>query len=262
MPELVSPVNTTAQMHQDIFHQIHRDLPREGPGDPTSTARALALLTDLPHNPALLDIGCGPGTHTIHLAKSTAGKVVALDSNPYFLDVLDDRALAEGVAEQITTVKGSMFDLALPQNEFDVIWAEGSIFIIGFERGLKEWKRVLKNNGYLAATHLSWLCTDIPDEPKAFWAKEYPAITSIAENLEIIRQAGYVEVGHFTLPETAWWVDYYTPLEERLKGLKQQWATDSVALKVIADTQMEIDLYREYSDSYGYVFYIMRKPGT
>ena len=35
-------------MLDDAFWAIHSDLPREGPGDNASTARALSAMTDLP----------------------------------------------------------------------------------------------------------------------------------------------------------------------------------------------------------------------
>lgn len=48
-----------------------------------------------------------------------------------------------------------MFEIREPSKSLDVIWAEGSIYIIGFERGLREWGRFLKDGGYLGVTHLS-----------------------------------------------------------------------------------------------------------
>ncbi len=33
----------------------------------------------------------------------------------------------------------------------------------------------------------------------------------------MIRACDYEVLGHFTLPESAWWEPYYQPLEERLR---------------------------------------------
>ncbi|MEZ5335151.1 MAG: hypothetical protein R2741_07905 [Methanolobus sp.] len=38
------------------------------------------------------------------------------------------------------------------KQEFDVIWAEGSIFILGLEKGISYWKQFLKDGGYMALT--------------------------------------------------------------------------------------------------------------
>jgi len=42
-----------------IFFEIYEDLPRQGPGNKTSTHKAFALLADLVAEPRILDIGCG-----------------------------------------------------------------------------------------------------------------------------------------------------------------------------------------------------------
>ena len=51
-----------------LFFEVHAGLPREGPGDRSSTARALDLARPLPAAPQVLDIACGPGAQTIDLA--------------------------------------------------------------------------------------------------------------------------------------------------------------------------------------------------
>lgn len=53
----------------EIFWEVHSGLPREGPGDNKSTRKAYMMLGDLPENPRILDIGCGPGMQTVELAK-------------------------------------------------------------------------------------------------------------------------------------------------------------------------------------------------
>jgi SAM-dependent methyltransferase len=245
---------------RDIFSEIHGDNPREGPGDSISTQRALSMLSDLPPKPHILDVGNGPGMQTIEIAQRVNGDITALDCNPEYLAEVEKRAGQSGVAQKIKTVEGSMFSMPFQDKSFDAIWSEGAIYIIGFREGLDQWKRFLKDNGYLAVTHLSWLKPDPPKEARAFWQEAYPkGINETEENLRIATYSGYQEVGHFTLPESAWWVDYYTPLEQKLLLLREKYKDDPSALKRIGGMQRKIDLYREYSDHYGYVFYVLRK---
>ncbi len=63
----------------EFFWVIHSGLPREGPGDNKSTRKAYRMLKDLPKNPRILDVGCGPGMQTVELAKLSGGQIVALD---------------------------------------------------------------------------------------------------------------------------------------------------------------------------------------
>lgn len=252
-------ISESELIRKEVSDAIHGDNPREGPGNSESTRKAFSMLVSLPSQPSILDVGCGPGMQTIELAKLSGGNITALDYQQRFLDELNTRAKGAGVANQIRTAQGSMFELPFAADSFDVIWSEGAIYIIGLEKGLSEWKPLLKDGGYLAASHLSWLKPEIPDEPKQFWAKHYPAIAHVDENLKIATEAGYNNVGHFVLPESAWWDGYYTPIEAKLEKLRERYKGNDVALDRISKTQEEIDLRKNYSDYYGYVFYVLQK---
>jgi len=242
-----------------IFGEIHAGLPRQGPGNNQSTGRAYAMLGRLPPQPSILDIGCGPGMQTVELAKRSGGEVTGLDVSPSFLAELKARAAAAGLGERIKTIEASMFALGLPEESYDLIWSEGAIYIIGFAKGLEEWRPLLRSGGYLVASHISWLKPDIPVPPKVFWGKNYPAIASMAENLAIAETVGYRAVGHFPLPDEGWWDEYYRPLERNLGRLKEKYRDNREALAAIAQTREEIELFRDYSDCYGYVFYVLQK---
>ena len=243
----------------DLFFEIHSDLPREGPGEAASTRRAFALLGGLPEQRRLLDIGCGPGLQTLELARISAASIVAVDTHQPFLDTLARQAAREGLAERITTLNRSMFALDFEPGSFDVLWSEGAIYIMGFERGLREWQPLLKKGGYLAVTELSWLKPAAPAEITAFWDADYPGMHTVDENLAAIERTGYREIGHFGLPESAWWEDYYTPLEKRIGVLSEKYRGNAEALAFLQESQREIELYRQYSDWYGYVFYVLQK---
>jgi len=245
----------------DLFFEIHSGLPREGPGDDASTARAYALIPGLPPSPKILDIACGPGQQSCVLAKVSGGHVTALDNHPPFLaDLARLKASAgQAVAEKITPVLGDMFALDFPDQSFDLLWSEGAIYIIGFERGLREWKRLLKPGGAIAVTEACWLVEDPPAETWDLWQREYPLIRSVAHNLEAVARCGYRLLGHFTLPQSAWWDQYYTPLQARLPLLRQKYAGNAEMQRLLDANQEEIDIYRKYGHTYGYEFFVMQK---
>ena len=151
-----------------------------------------------------------------------------------------------------------MFAMLFQREAFDVVWAEGAIYALGFDRALTEWRTLLRAKRDSAATHLSWLVTDVPSQPRAFWELNYPAIRHVDENVEICARSGFYVVDRFTLPESAWWIDYYGPMEARIIALREECAGDDEAMAVITAAGEEIDLYRRFSASYGYVFYILR----
>jgi SAM-dependent methyltransferase len=150
-----------------------------------------------------------------------------------------------------------MNHLDLPEQGFDLVWSEGALYQMGFANGLESMKRFLRAGGYLAVTEAVLLKdSELPPEVWDIWRDEYPVITTIENNMELIREAGYALVGHFTLPESDWLDGYYGPMEKRLDLLEPKYAGDRFAMDVIGDSRKEIDDYRKYSDWYGYEFFI------
>ena len=242
----------------ELFFEIHSDLPREGPGDSQSTQKALSLMKDLPVQPFILDIGCGPGKQTMDLIEMTKGRIIAIDNHKPYVDRLNKKASKAGLKNRIHVFYGDMTRPGFKEESFDVIWSEGAIYIMGFENGLKTWKSFLKNGGYVAVTECTWLKPNQPREVQIFFDEEYPDMLDIETNLKVITRSGYDIVDHFTLPEHAWWNDYYHPLEDRIDRLKEKYKDNEEALQCLECECVEIDLYRKYSDTYGYVFYVMR----
>ena len=243
---------------QGIFFEIHQGLPREGPGRNDYTRKAFNMLPSL-DRPQILDIGCGPGGPTMELARVSGGVVIGMDNHQPYLDVLEEKIEKAGFSERVQAKNGSMFTMDFPEESFDIIWAEGSIYIIGFERGLKEWGRFIKPAGFLVVHEMTWLKPDPPKEIFDYWQKMYPGITTIPHNLEIIPQCGYDVLGHFPLPEDAWWEEYYHPLGNRLNQLREKYKDDPEALEILDTEQEEIDLFKKYSEWYGSVFFVMKK---
>ena len=242
----------------NIFFEIHSNLPREGPGANVSTKQAFLTLQDLTAEPRILDVGCGPGMQTIMLAKMSNGKITALDNHQPFLDYLKNQAIKEGVSDRISLVNGDMRDLKFDAKSFDLIWAEGAIFIIGFEKGIRDWRRLLADKGYLVVSELCWLKDNPPEEIREYFAEGYQAIKTIKENLEIVRKANYRLISNFVLPDESWWNNYYTLIASKIPSLRTKYSEDEEALAFLDCEELEMEMFRKYSKYYGYVFYIMQ----
>jgi ubiquinone/menaquinone biosynthesis C-methylase UbiE len=243
----------------EMFFEIHHDLPREGPGGVLSTQIAYSRTRNIPLKPRILDIGCGPGAQTVCLAELSKGEVFAVDNNIAFIEQLKQKVAACNLEKVIHPILADMTNLQFDSESFDLIWAEGSIFIIGVEAGLKAWRPLLKSGGTIAFTEASWLRDDLPREIKDYWLEVYPAIMSIEETISKIEELGYGFIEQFVLPESDWWNEYYNPIIEKVPNLRERHKADAEALEVIQMTEKEIDMYRRYSDYYGYVFYIAEK---
>ncbi|WGM89063.1 MAG: class I SAM-dependent methyltransferase [Candidatus Bathyarchaeum tardum] len=242
-----------------VFWEIHSNLPREGPGDNESTKKAFQMLQDLPKNPHIIDIACGPGMQTIQLAKLSEGKIVALDFYQPFLEQLKANAKKEGLDDKIDTINGDMLNLNFENESFDLVWSEGAIYIIGFEKGLREWKHLLSPKGYVVVSEMSWFQPDLPEEIVEFMDMLYPAIKTVEDNLEVAKRIGYDIVNSFVLPQKSWWDNYYNWIEAKLPALKTKYKDNKEVMEHINCEETEIEMFRKYSDYYGYVFYILQK---
>lgn len=243
----------------DYLIEIQYGLERQGPGDNDSTLLALSSLKKLPDEINLLDIGCGPGMQTITLAQNISGKITALDFYEILLNQLKENILKENLEDKISTLHKSMFEMDFRDESFDVIWSEGAIYIYGFKKALKDWNRFIKPNGYMVCSHISWLKKNPPEEIVDYWKNMYEDIQEIEINLAAAQECGYEIINYFNLPDESWWNDYYSPILERLPEFRIKYSNDDTGIKVISDIETEIEMFRKYSEYYGYVFYIMKK---
>jgi ubiquinone/menaquinone biosynthesis C-methylase UbiE len=245
-------------MDEFIISTLFEGLPRQGPGSQACTKEMFSRLPTLPPHPAILDIGCGTGMQTIDLARlSPDAQITAVDLHEPFLDELQQRALAAGLSGHIRTVKASMDALPFPPASYDLLWAEGSIFIIGVEQGLAAWKKLIRPGGYLAFTEAVWFTDSPSEESRVFWQQNYPAIKTAEEVKAIAAHAGYTCVTDFPLLKSAWWDDYYTPLLARIPLLEEKYRDNENARAIIAVMKQEIEMHRHHSSEYGYQFFLL-----
>ncbi len=242
----------------DYFMELYGHLPRAGPGDNESTRNAFAMMQDIPPEPRILDIGCGPGVQTLELARISNGVIVALDLMPQMIARVKKATVEEGIADRIEILQMDMNKMDFESESFDLIWSEGALYLMGFRNGLEKIRRFLKPGGYIAVTEAVWLKIDPPSDAVKLW-KGYPEIGSIEEKLRVIAGQGYQEVGHFVIPESSWTEPYYIPLEKRAEELEPLWKDIPVAMEVIQEARFEIEVFRKHHDFYGYCFFVMRK---
>ncbi|MEM8742455.1 MAG: class I SAM-dependent methyltransferase, partial [Pseudomonadota bacterium] len=86
------------------FFRLHSDLPREGPGDPASAARAIAA-TGLSGPLTVLDLGSGPGAGSLALLEALPeAQITAIDTHAPFLAEAEARVAAAGKSARFRTL--------------------------------------------------------------------------------------------------------------------------------------------------------------
>ena len=248
-------------MNRDsVFYEAFAHMERFGPGSAESTARALQFFPAGRTPLSILDVGCGIGTHTLLLAERfPQADITAIDVSAPHIARLNETASERGLSDRLHGIVMSMFEMTFPDASFDLIWSEGAIYIAGFPNGLRDWRRLLKKDGCLICSEISWLNDHPSAESRAFWEAAYPDMNTIPGKLEQIRDAGYEPTGFFICPVSDWTVHYYDPIEKNLAAMRARHGDSPEAAEVIASLQAEIDLYRRHPDDYSYVFYAMRR---
>jgi len=198
-----------------LLIDLHKRANRQGPGGDAETKIALDLSMVNRSAPLrICDIGCGTGASTLLLARQLNAKITAVDFLNEFLEVLQTRANEAGLSEKISTLSCSMQNLPFEDGEFDIIWSEGAIYNIGFEKGINSWKRHLKFGGLLVVSEITWITDSRPPELQKHWDNEYPEVDVASSKISALERFGYSPIAYFILPEHCWMDNYYKPMQE------------------------------------------------
>ena len=243
----------------DAIIETHVGLERQGPGSPEMTMKALSFLDNHHQFSRVVDLGCGTGGQTMVLAQKITGNITGIDQFPDFINVFNENAKKLNLQERVNGIVGSMDDLSFQKEEFDLIWSEGAIDSIGFEKGLKYWNDFLKKSGYVAVTCPSWFTDERPAEIEKFWNDAGSRLDTIGDNVLIMQRTGYSLVAAFTLPEQCWTENYFSPREAAEKALLEKYTGNKTVEAFIENNRYEVELFSKYKQYYGYVFYIGKK---
>ena len=245
----------------EYLYELFESMPRGGPGNSSSTRRAFEMIPELPEGPFILDIGCGQAVQTLELARIAGGRIVALDNHQPFLDELMKRATKEGLNEKIIPTNMSMMDMDFEDGTFDLIWSEGALYTMGFQKGLRKCFELLKNNAYMAVSEMVLFSSESPEPVMEYLKNEYPPITTVQGNLEMIEDEGFLLKGHFPLEHAAWLENFYEPMEKELSRLEKKYQGNNTASGFFDSMRKEIEMYKKYNQFYGYEFFVIKKQG-
>ncbi len=236
-----------------VFMKVFSGLDWWGPGTQAATLKALAMAPFAPKT--ILEIGCGPGMATMLLAEATDARILATDTDEGALDRLRDRVVAKGLGDRVAVRNVDMAQLPVPEQPWDVIWAEGSAYIIGVERALADWRTLLRPGGVLVFSDMTWRTDTPPEALRAFWASEYPAMTRVSVRLDQAKRAGYRVLGHFEMGREA--MDaYYQPLEAHVAEMQAQLK----GTRVLDDLRAELAAYHACDGIVSFEMVVLQKP--
>lgn len=232
---------------EEAFFALHRDLPREGPGQAEDVHWALYTAA-VPEAARIADLACGPGADTRTLAKARpAARIEAVDRVPHFVEAA--RAAVAPYGDRVVVRQGDMAEVTGP---YDLIWCAGGLYFLGVTEGLGLWRGALAPGGHVA---FSEPC--LPPRPsaaaRAFWA-DYPAISGIGGIRDRVAAAGYRVLGERMVIGAAF-RDYYEPMARRIALLRPD--AEPVLAVVLDENEAEIARWRAAPDDIAYALMVV-----
>jgi SAM-dependent methyltransferase len=185
---------------------------------------------------------------------------VAIDGHAPSIGRLRAVVAQRGLAQRIDAIVGDMAAPQQPPGSFDLIWSEGALYNGGLRNALRVCHDLLRPGGHLAFTDAVWRRENPPPAVKVSFELDYPTMGWLEDDLAAIRDCGFDLVGHFTLPDEAWWDDFYTPMEARIAELRDKYSADAAASAVLEQIAEEPGMHRLHYAVYAYEFFVARRP--
>ena len=231
------------------FFTLHRDLPREGPGEAADVQWALAQIPVLAQVPGrVADLACGPGADLVTLAGALPGATVTgIDAQSHF--VAAAQARVAGFGARVAVRQGDMLD---PGGPYDLIWCAGAIYMPGIAKALARWRGALAPGGHItfSAPVLVGGPDAITDE---FWAG-VPVVVDQAGIARLVAQAGFRTLATRLVIGQPW-AGYYAPMAARIALLRPGAGAD--LSQVLDEAEREIALWRDHPAAIAYLLSVV-----
>jgi ubiquinone/menaquinone biosynthesis C-methylase UbiE len=172
-------VNTAAQPSEERYTHGHHESVLRSHTWRTVENSAAYLTAELTPGRTVLDVGCGPGTITVDIARRVApARVVGLDAAAEVIEKARAHAAVEGV-ENVEFLVGSAYDTGFVAASFDIVHAHQTLQHLADPVGaLREMRRVVSPGGVVAARDVDYGGTTVAPASAGLdaWASLYQRV--------------------------------------------------------------------------------------
>jgi SAM-dependent methyltransferase len=196
----------------------------------------------------------------MYLADMLGGQITAIDVHAASVARLQTTIGERGLTHRVRAIVADMARPGIPQASHDLIWSEGALYNLGIREAMKLCHGLLRPGGYLVFTDAVWRKEDPPPEVRSAFEFDYPTMGTVEDVVAAVDDSGLELMGHFTLPEVAWWDDFYNPMIGRIGAMRDAYSEDPEALSILDQLAVEPETHRLYSDYYAYEYFVARRP--
>lgn len=213
----------------------------------------------------VLNVGCGIGVGSIHVARKFGSHVTGLDLSDRMVAWSRLRAREDGVEDRVTFLAGNVLDLPFEDGRFDVVFAESVlIFVEDKARAIRECVRVTKPGGHVGINEGFWM--EPPPSRMLELAREAigPCVPDLEEWLGLWNSSGLRERVVRTYP-----VDSRSEVKSRIRWIGWRWLLRAWirALRLYASDpsvrqimRRQLDVPAEVFRYLGYGLFAGKKP--
>lgn len=217
--------------YADIFNPVSQQ-----------TLVAAGKLANLSSGKTLIDLGCGKGFPALFLAGTFGVQVEGFDLGKLNVNYANARAKLLNLSGQAQfycqDLKGFV-----PNKKYDAVASLGIEPEVygGREAAFRLFRNSLKEGGTLLYTEPAWKKRPVSSEVlKVLCCKEESFLT-IQETRELIKKAGYLELGHFISTKEDWDVYTRSPIRRLQELIKTNSAFTADAKVMLEDFKMEYE---------------------
>ncbi len=212
-------------------------LPRSEPGGSTFTSAYLTQV-QIKADHRVLDLACASGDRATWIARSRGCRIVAVDTEPRYLPVLQGRTSDGGAGHLVQPVAATYDALPFADESFRLVMAEGAALGMGLQSALTSWRRLVPKNGHVAVTYPGVVNKDAPPEVREpLERRMVEPLRPLADYHTIVRNAGY-ELVHQVPLQPELWDAFYADAMRRAWALVAAEAVpedDPIVREVIAE---------------------------
>jgi tocopherol O-methyltransferase len=146
---------------------------------------------------AILDVGCGMGGSSLHLAKHHQATVTGITLSPKQVLIATNQAKAENIQNVSFKIEDALFLKTFADNSFDIVWSlESCEQFYNKKLFLQEAYRVLKPGGKLmlatwCSSQEEFVGKEVSQYQKLCYAFDVPYMPTIRHYEELLGQVGY-----------------------------------------------------------------------